>query len=61
MPASKRAFMPEHFLEDLKEKHIYAVYQQRHQEVSSNQMRAGHAKRKAMQLEAEIRFLEYGY
>ena len=61
MSSVRRAFTAEHILQDLKEKHIDAVYQQRHREVSGNQMSAGHAKRRAMQLEAEIRHLEYGY
>ena len=61
MTDSKRAFMPELVLEDLKERHIDAVYQQRQQEASSNRMGAGRAKRRAMQLESEIRLLEYGY
>ena len=59
--SGKRSFTAEHILQDLKEKHIDAVYQQRHREGSGNQMSAGHAKRRAMQLEAEIRRLEYGY
>ena len=59
--SGRRAFTAEHILHDLKEKHIDAVYQQRHREGSGNQMSAGYAKRRAMQLEAEIRRLEYGY
>ena len=61
MPSTRRAFTAEHILQDLKEEHMDAVYQQRHREGSGNQMSAGHAKRRAMQLEAEIRLLEYGY
>lgn len=61
MSTGKRSFTAEHFLQDLKENYVDAVYQQRYREDSDNQMTAGHAKRRAMQLEAEIRRLEYGY
>ena len=61
MSSSRRAFTAEHILQELKEKHIDAAYQQRHRKVSGNQMSSGYAKRRTMQLEAEIRRLEYGY
>ena len=50
MSSSRRAFTAEHILQELKEKHIDAAYQQRHREVSGNQMSSGYAKRRTMQL-----------
>lgn len=61
MESTKRSFLDRHFQEDLKEKYIEMIYMQRIGESSGQTLTACQAKRKAMQLEAEIRRLEYGY
>lgn len=61
MKSTKRSFLECHIEEDLKEMYIEMVYMQRAEESSGHTLVACQAKRKAMQLEAKIRFLEYGY